>query len=152
MRRVVLAVGVLCAVGVTGRCTAQNGTQTAAGGFTMPGQVVGGYRGQVAPVGQSLPSVAAPVGQPITANGTQRPYDPARPYDVFKGTNIDPSNVLVPLTGPDGKPVAPPDALDRLSEKIRAFFVKNPPPPRPPYVPSISRRNRERHEMMWRRD
>lgn len=148
MRRVVLAVGVLCAVGLTGRGTAQNGA-----GNAMPGQVVGSYRGQVNPVGNRLPAAAPQAGQSITANAQQRPYDPSRPYDVFKGTNIDPKNVLAPITGPDGKPVTPPDSLDLLSEKIKAFFVKPAPaPPRPPYVPGISRRNRERQEMLWRRD
>jgi hypothetical protein len=48
--------------------------------------------------------------------------------------------------------VTPPDALDKLSERIKAFFVKNPPPPKPPYTPGITRRARERHDMTWRRD
>ena len=146
MRRVMLAVGVVCAVGLTGRGTAQNA------GPGMPGQVVGSYTGSVNPIGQRLPSVAPQAGLPVGANQNMRPYDPNRPYDMFKGTNFDPSSLVVPLTGPDGKPVTPPDALDRLSDKIKAFFVKNPPPPPPPYTPGITRRARERNDMRWRRD
>ena len=157
MRRVVLAVGVLCAVAVTGRSIAQNSSP----GFSMPGQVVGSTTGVVGstsgtinPIGNRLPSVAPPVGQSITANAQQRPFDPNRPYDVFKGSSINPDDLVAPLVGADGKPIEPPDALDRLSEKITAFFVKPaPPPPRPPYVPGIGRRNKERREqMLWRRD
>ncbi len=154
MRRALLAVGVMCAVGVTGRSTAQFNTTSASNnsGTTMPGQVVGGYTGQVLPVGQSAPQAAPQAGQSITANGMQRPYDPNRPYDAFKGTGIDPKNVLAPLVGADGKPIATPDALDKLSERIKAFFIKNPPPPRPPYTPGITRRAKERTNQMWRRD
>ncbi len=118
----------------------------------MPGQIVGGYRGQVAPVGKQQPAAAPQAGQSITGNAMQRPYDPARPFDSLKGTGIDPKNVLAPLTGPDGKPVATPDALDKLTERIKAFFGVNQPPPRPPYTPGIARRTRDRNDHMWRRD
>ncbi|MDY3552240.1 hypothetical protein R5W24_001320 [Gemmata sp. JC717] len=152
MRRIVLAAGVLCAVAVTGRTIAQN----SATGFSTPGQVVGSYSGNVNPVGNRLPQVAPPVGQAITGNAQQRPYDPNHPYDAFKGSSFSPNDLVAPLVGPDGQPVQPPDALDRLSEKIKAFFVKTPAPPaRPPYTPGISRRNKERREMReipWRRD
>lgn len=149
MRRVVLAVGVLCAVVVTGRGTAQNGSP----GIATPGQIVGSFNGPINPVGNKLPSVAPPVGQAITANAQQRPFDPNKPYDAFKGSSFNPDDLVAPLVGPDGKPIEPPDALDRLSDKIKAFFVKTPPPPpRPPYTPGISRRNKERREMLWRRD
>ena len=33
-----------------------------------------------------------PVGNPLV-----RPYDPSRPYDVFKGTDIDPRTVVAPV-------------------------------------------------------
>ncbi len=148
MRRVVLAVGVLCAVGVTGRGTAQNGAPNA-----MPGQVVGGYRGQVNPVGKQLPQAAPQAGVPVAENALQRPYDPNKPYDAFKGTGIDPKTVLAPLSAPDGKLIAPPDALDQLSDRIRAIFGGNKAaPPRPAYTPGVTRRGQLRNEHMWRRD
>jgi hypothetical protein len=139
-----------CAIVLTNSAVAQN--TTTSGGFSMPGQVVGSYRTVVNPVGNRLPAVAPPAGLPITANAMQRPYDPNHPFDMFKGTNIDPKTVIAPLTGPDGQQYSPPDALDKLSAKIKAFFVHNPPPPRPPYAPGITRRSKERIHRMWRRD
>lgn len=151
MRRWALAAGVACAVLLTHSARAQNGATV--GGTTMPGQIVGSYSGNVNTVGQRLPQAASPIGQSVSANQLMRPYDPSRPYDVFKGTNIDPKQVLAPLVGPDGRPVEPPDALDKLSEKLKSMLgLARPALPRPPYVPGISRRNRERHQHMWRRD
>ena len=118
----------------------------------MPGQTVGVYRGQVNPVGTKAPAAAPQAGESIGGPGQSRPYDPTHPYDAFKGTNIDPANVLVPLVGPDGKPITPPDGLDRMSAQIREFFTRTPPPPRPPYTPGITRRTKERAEHLWRRD
>jgi hypothetical protein len=147
MRRWVLAAGVACAVMLAHSARAQNG------GPAMPGQVVGSYRGTVNRVGQQVPQAAPAAGQSVTANQFMRPYDPNRPYDMFKGTNIDPKQVLAPLVGPDGRPVEPPDALDKLSDKLKAIFTfGRTTPARPPYAPGISRRNRERHQQMWRRD
>jgi hypothetical protein len=147
MRGFTLAAGVACAALVANSAPAQNGP-------AMPGQVVGSYSGNVRPVGQRLPAAAPPAGQPITSNPMMRPYDPAHPYDALKGTNIDASSIVAPLVGPDGKPVEPPDALDRLSEKLKAIFVgPKPAPPRPPFAPGILRRNKERIQShMWRRD
>jgi hypothetical protein len=154
MRRWVVAAGAACAVLLTHSAGAQNGAQTTQTGTTMPGTVVGSYSGTVGTVGKRLPDAAPAAGLPITSSPYMRPYDPARPYDMFKGTNIDPKQVLAPLVGPDGKPVEPPDALDKLSAKLKALFTFNKAaPPRPPYAPGISRRNRERAEQrMWRRD
>ena len=156
MLRLTLAAGVACAVVLTHPAGAQYNASNG-GGSTMPGQVVGGYRGQVNPVGQRLPAAAPPAGQSITDGAMQRPYDPNRPYDVFKGTNIDPANVLAPVVGPDGRSVVPPDALDKLSDKIRALWGRAMPAlPRPPYTPGITRRAHERAraraDQMWRRD
>ena len=150
MRRLLVAAGIACAIVLTNSAGAQNSSNP--GGFSMPGQVVGSYRGQVNPVGNKAPAAAPPAGQSITASATQRPYDPNRPYDMFKGTNIDPNSVVAPLVAPDGKQVTPPDALDRLSAKIKAFFVQTPTPPRPPYAPGISRRTKEHIQHTWRRD
>ena len=150
MVRFALVVGVVCAVGVGGTARAQfneNG-----GGAAMPGQAVGAYRGQVRPVGQPAPAAAPDAGQPVTGNSMLKPYDPSNPYQPLRAAGIDPSSLTAPLTGPDGKPVAAPDALDRLSDQIRAFFRSNPVPPRPQYAPGVIRRSRERGTQMWRRD
>jgi hypothetical protein len=151
MQRLLVAAGIACAIVLTNSAGAQNTSNS--GGFTMPGQVVGSYRTQVTPVGQKAPAAAPQAGQSITANAMQRPYDPNHPYDMFKGTNIDPNSVVAPLVGPDGKQVVPPDALDRLSEKIKTLWgLAKPAPPRPPYTPGITRRSKERINHTWRRD
>ena len=153
MRRLTLAGGIACAILLTHHAGAQINTPPApAQPPAMPGQVVGTSRGQVSQVGQRAPAAAPQAGQPITAGALQRPYDPNRPYDMFKGTNIDTKQILAPLVGPDGKQVKEPDELDKLSAKIKAFFVQTPPPGRPPYAPGISRRTKERSQHMWRRD
>jgi hypothetical protein len=127
--------------------SAQNGSPT------MPGQVVGGYTGTVNPVGQKAPAAAPAAGLPITSNPMIRPYDPNNPYAAFQGTNIDPKLVRAPLVGPDGQPIKPPGAMDRLTDQLKALFGVMPSPPqRPPYAPGISRRNKERINHMWRRD
>lgn len=153
MRRFLIAAGAACAIMLAGHAGAQN---TGGFGTSMPGQAVSTYRGgPLSPVGTRLPDAAQPVGQPIAnAGATQRPYDPSRPYDMFKGTNIDPNSLVTPLIGADGKPVDPPDVLDKLSDRIRSILgMLKPNPPRPPYAPGISRRNRERaQQQMWRRD
>jgi hypothetical protein len=148
MRRIAVAAGAACAVLAVDTAVAQNG------GLSMPGQVVGSYSGTVRPVAQQLPAAAPPAGLPVTSNPLMRPYDPAHPYDSLKGTNLDASSIVAPLVGPDGRPVEPPDALDRLSEKIKALLAPmKPNPPRPPFAPGILRRKKERIEKaMWRRD
>ncbi len=148
MWRFTAAAGVACAVLTADTAFAQYG------GLAMPGQVVGSYSGNVRPAAQRLPAAAPPAGLPITSNPMMRPYDPAHPYDMFKGTNLDASLITAPLVGLDGKPVEPPDALDRLSEKIKSLLAPMMPnPPRPPFAPGIIRRKKERIEnRMWRRD
>ena len=148
MRRFTLAAGIACAILLMNQAGAQNSTMTpggtatatttSTGGNGMPGQVVGGYRGQVFPVGNKLPSAAPQAGQSVAGNAFQRPYDPVHPFDALKGTSLNPNQVIAPLIGADGKPVQPPDKLDLISENIRAFFAHNPPPPRPPYTPGIA--------------
>jgi len=153
MRRFTLAAGVTCAILLSAEVGAQNGTT--GGGSTMPGQAVSKFRGgQVSQVGQRAPAAAPQVGQTVAGSGVrQQPYDPTRPYDQFKGTNIDPNSLVAPLVGADGKPVGQPDSLDILSERIKAIFgVLKPNPPRPAYAPGVSRRSNERAKMLWRRD
>jgi hypothetical protein len=162
MRRFSLAAASAFAIMLMNHLNAQNTTTTSSTTTsfpgsgstlpTMPGQVVGSYREQTFPIGNRFPNAAPQAGLPITANGTMRPYDPNNPYSIFKGTNIDPKQVLAPLVGPDGKPMDPPDGLDSISASIKAFFTRHPPPPRPPYTPGITRRTRERIHNLWRRD
>lgn len=144
MRRVLLAAGMVCAaVGITGWVTAQVPV--------MPGQVVGtGFTMQQ--VGQPFPRVGNPVGQPINIppnSPMMRPYDPNRPYDVFKGTNIDPRSVVVPpQTGPDS------NIFTRTYEQVKSILgMTKTVTPTSTVTPGIFRRNRERAaERMWRRD
>jgi hypothetical protein len=147
MRRFTLAAGVACAILLSAEVGAQNGG-------TMPGQTVGTYRGGPAsPVGQRAPAAAPQLGTTLTGPNGSRPYDPNRPYDALKGTSIDPSTLVAPLVGADGKPVDPPDALDKLSDRIRGIFgLLKPNPPRPAFAPGITRRTTERAQKMWRRD
>ena len=158
MRRGSLAAGAACAVLLTAPVGAQLPSTTAPVNSAMPGLVVSNFNGNsfgtAAPtVGRQFPAAAPQAGQQIGTNPLLRPVDPNRPYDIFKGTNIDVRNVAAPLVGPDGKQYQPPDALDRLSQKIKDFFRLNPPPPRPNYTPGIVRRKKERiEERMWRRD
>jgi hypothetical protein len=162
MRRLLAVV----ALGVAaGTATAQSGTATggvtnsrAGGGgapASMPGQVVGngfGLAGSTPqPVGTPLPSVGTP---------TSRPYDPSRPYDVFRGTGLDTSKMVTPISAFPPLPGQEKNLIDRLYDKLDAFVSINPfarsaePPPRPMNVtPGIFRRNRERFDdRMWRRD
>ena len=82
-------------------------------------------------------------------------YDPSKPLDAFKGTNLDPKSVVAPVagfptTGQD------PNLLQRLYTKIgtvTGFITPSTPTPRPTYTPGLSRRNKERTmERTWRRD
>src|SRR5581483_8862812 len=120
----------------------------------MPGQVVG-TGVNLNPAGALTPrAVPARPDLKKLDNPLMRPYDPSKPYDVFKGTNIDPTSVVAPVagfptTGQD------PNLLQRLYTKLGPVtgFLKPSPAPRPTYTPGISRRNKERAmERTWRRD
>jgi hypothetical protein len=148
MRQLALAAGAVCAlVGVA--------TPVVAQGTTMPGQVVGtGY--SLSPVGSQLPKAAPSVGTPIGSpfgSAAMRPYDPSRPYDVFKGTNIDPRNVAAPVVGFGDQ-----SAISKFYDKLKAVVGIAPSGPPsmaavPGYTPGIGRRNRERAEKrLWRPD
>jgi len=159
MQRSMLAAGVVCAV-FAGSARAQSKVPSVGGytpavpGFTMPGQVVGNYSGTVMPVGQRLPAAAPQAGLPVTSNPLMRPYDPAHPYDSLKGTGINPDQILAPLVGPDGRPVEPPDNLDKLSNRLKQILgLMKPNPPRPQFAPGIVRRAHKRYDQqMWRND
>ena len=155
MRRFTVAAGVALAILLAGHAVAQFNSTSAntVGGTTMPGQMGSTYRGQGSQVGQRAPAAAPQAGQSIAGGAMQRPYDPSRPYDAFKGTNLDPNSLVAPLIGPDGKPVGQPDALDILSERIKGIFgLLKPNPPRPNYAPGVARRTKERVHVLWRRD
>jgi hypothetical protein len=157
MRRL-LAVAALGAA--AGTATAQSGTVSGGvtrtgGGPAMPGQVVGsGYNlagSAPQPVGTPQPPVGTPGG---------KAYDPNRPLDVFRGTGLDTSKMVAPISAFPPLPGQEKNLIDRLYDKLDAVFSYNPfaratePLPRPMNVtPGIFRRNRERFDdRMWRRD
>ncbi|MBN9522358.1 hypothetical protein J0H58_28205 [bacterium] len=161
MRRL-LAVAALGAA--AGTAPAQSGTATggisttrAGGGATasMPGQVVGsGFNlagSAPQPVGKMLPPAADPLS---------RPYDPSRPLDVFKGTGINPRQVIAPISAFPPIPGPEKNLIDRLYDKLDAalnvnFFSRKPEAVAAPMnvTPGIFRRNRERaQDRMWRPD
>lgn len=156
MRQWLPAVGVVCALGWPAPATAQQrgpGPGPAAGTAPIPGQVVS-TSFNLPSVASPIPKATTPAGNPV-GNPLMRPYDPSKPYDVFKGTNIDPKSVLAPVSGYPGLQTQQPDLLDRLYDKLSSvtrFFRPTSPTPPPTYVPGITRRNRERREAMWRRD
>jgi len=145
MRQLLLAAGVLCASALLAHwAAAQN--QTA-----MPGQAVGStFKFQ--PVGSAFPQAGTKLGQPLNLpqdSALMRRTDLNNPFDGFRGTQLNPKNVIAPVPGAG-------NALERFYDKMKAAVGIAPkaPPPRPNNVtPGIFRRNRERaKEMMWRRD
>lgn len=140
MRHWLLALGGLCALS-SSAVTQQPSGQVVSNAFTLN------------PAGTRIPAAAPPVGSNV-GSPTMRPYDPFRPLDAFKGTNLNPKNVVAPVTGLPG--TQQPDLLDRLYGKLSAAtnFLKpsSEKPPQPNVTPGIFRRNRERHKMEWRRD
>ncbi len=148
MRQLLLAAGALCAAGVLAHATAQN--------QPMPGQVVGTTFGSTTfhQVGTQFPQAAPRVGKPVNVpedTPLMRRYDPNRPFDAFKGTNIDPRSIVAPVQG-----VGDQTALERFYDKVKSAFGITPrgtTPPPPNVTPGIFRRNRERaRERMWRWD
>lgn len=140
MRHWLLALGGMCAL--AGAAAAQQPSgQVVSNGFTLN------------PAGTRVPAAAPPAGTNV-GNAMMRPYDPMRPLDAFKGTNLSPKNVVAPVTGLPG--TQQPDLLDRLYGKLSSvtgFFRPSSPQSMTPNVtPGIFRRNRERHKMEWRRD
>ena len=106
------------------------------------------------PAGARVPSAAPQAGNSI-GSPLMRPYDPTRPLDAFKGSNIDPKTVIAPVSGLPG--TGQPDLLDRLYSRLGSVtsFIKPTPPstPKPNVTPGIFRRNRERNmPQNWRRD
>lgn len=148
MRRAVLA-GVACAVVVLAR---PGSTQV----NTMPGQVVGTGFG-LGPVGKPVSKAAPPAGQPINLpadSPMMRRYDPSRPYDVFKGTNLSPDQLAAPIEGYGDQSL-----LSKLYQRLKSVVgfggpkMVSAPQGNSTYFPSLTRRNRERAEArLWRRD
>jgi hypothetical protein len=139
-----LALGLACAV--AGLAAAQQplplgGGQVVSSGFNL------------GPAAPRVPAAAPPAGNNV-GSPLQRPYDPSRPLDVLKGTNLSAKNVVAPVTGMPG--TQQPDLLDRLADKLSSVtkFLKPSPPEMttPTVTPGIFRRNRERHAMPFRRD
>src|SRR5438067_2211376 len=113
MRHVGVAMAAACAAGLcVGGATGQFSTTGNSGQAAMPGQVVG-TPVTLNPVGTSIPKATTPAGSPI-GNPLMRPYDPSKPYDVFKGTGIDPNSVVAPISGFPGFPTKDPTLLDRV--------------------------------------
>jgi hypothetical protein len=159
MRRWLAAVGVACALGWAGppavaQPTSGPGPGPGAGTAPIPGQIVSNafnLPSAGTAIKRAAPQAGTPIGSPL-----MRPYDPSKPYDVFKGTNLDASMVVGPVSGFPGLQTQQPDLLDRLYDKISSithFFKPTSPTPPRLYTPGISRRNQERKERaMWRRD
>jgi len=105
------------------------------------------------PAGNRVPAAAPPAGTNV-GNPLLRPYDPNRPLDAFKGTNLSAKNVVAPVTGIPG--TQQPDLLDRVYDKLgsvtKFFRPSAPQTPTQTVTPGIFRRNRERNKMEWRRD
>jgi hypothetical protein len=112
----------------------------------MPGRAVG--TPLLMPVGQSLPTPGQPVG--TGPNGIPAALSPFGPSP--NGQPFDLKNVIAPYPG---MPKPPPSFWDRLEERWMKLFESDKPAVRPtPWVPGISRRDRERKEerMRWQRN
>lgn len=154
MRSWMAAGGVVCAlVGLSAPASAQFGVGDAssAGSSAMPGLPVGTVV-KLSPAATEITKAVPQAGNPIGTQG--RIYDPSRPLDVFKGTNIDPSNVIAPVAGYSG--TGSPNLLTQLYTKIGSIVGLSrtvTTGPVPNVTPGIFRRNRERAAArMWRAD
>lgn len=154
MRRTGVAVAVALLTG--GVAAGQLGPPGSTNNLTpaMPGQVVGNainLKAAGAPVSQAVPSRA---DIKKLESPTMRAYDPSKPYDVFRGTNIDPTSVVAPVPNVPGS--GEPNMLQRLYTKlgtVTGFITPSAPPTRTTYTPGISRRNKERAmQRTWRKD
>jgi hypothetical protein len=156
MRRWTKALGIACAVaGAVGITRAQfNISPQSADTGVMPGGQVVGSSYVLHPAGNQLPQAAPQAGNAI-GNPLTRPYDPSRPLDQFKGTNIDPKNVAAPMSSFPSLQTQNRSFLDKVNERLASVvkFFDPSDPPRPTWTPGISRRNRERaKQRMWRID
>jgi hypothetical protein len=145
MRQLLLAAGVVCAGGLVAQCVSAQ-SQT-----IMPGQAVGtSYRFNS--VGTTFPQAGKKLGQPINIppdSALMRRADPNNPLAAFRGSALDPSNVIAPVAGLG-------NGLENFFDKVKSAvgLSVQTPPARPNNVtPGIFRRNRERaKQMLWRRD
>ena len=115
MRQLVLAAGIVCAVAAAAHWA------TAQSNAVMPGQTVGtGFNFQT--VGTQLPQFGTPVGQPLNMPADTplvRRANLNRPFDAFKGTNLDPNNVVAPVIGLGNQ-----NALEKLYDKVKAAAIR----------------------------
>lgn len=156
MRPWMVVVGAACALaGTAAPAAAQFGSGDGgwASGTAMPGQQVGSVF-KLNAAGQVLPKAVPQAGDPVGTQG--RKYDPSRPLDVFKGTNIDPASVVAPVAGYPGTGQDP-TLLDRLYTKLGSLVGLSHAETvgqTPNVTPGIFRRNRQRaaENRMWRAD
>ena len=150
MRYGMAAMVVGCAlVGSAGPAAAQYATGDASGvSQSMPGLPVGSVV-KLRPAATEIPKAVPRAGNPIGTEG--RVYDPSRPLDVFKGTGIDPGNVIAPVSGYPG--TQNPNLLQQLYTKIGSIVgltQTTTTGPVPNVTPGIFRRNRQRaRDRMW---
>ncbi|HSQ56163.1 MAG TPA: hypothetical protein VLM40_10520 [Gemmata sp.] len=147
MRQFALAMGTVCAVaGFASTAHAQVNS--------MPGQVISPtINYSPGAIGREIPRVGKPAGQPLNMPADTpllRRYDPNRPYDVFKGTDLDPNQVVAPIVG-----IGDQSKISKLYDKLASIvgFARPGQYRAPNYTPGIVRRAHERvDQRLWRRD
>ena len=117
----------------------------------MPGEVVSSNNtnDSLSRVGKQAPKVGKSIGEPINLpaeNPLLRRYDPNKPYDVFRGTNLDVKSIVAPMNGfSQTAGTGDPTMLDRLYSKLQSVVgLSTKPQVQRVYTPGIARRNRER--------
>jgi hypothetical protein len=100
----------------------------------MPGEVVSSSSSNdtLSRVGKEAPKVGKSVGQPINLpaeNPLLRRYDPNKPYDMFKGTNLDVKSIVAPMNGYMSA-AGDPTVLDKLYGKLKSVVGLNTQPQR----------------------